>query len=55
MKKTILLLLAAVCVSSPVWADERIERLLKNDEEILKKLEAIQAELEVVKVRASQH
>lgn len=61
MKKILIFLFAtaAICLVRPAWAEDallssRIEKLEKNDQEILKKLDQIKAELEIVKVRASQ-
>lgn len=58
MLKTLLGIATAVCISAgPVWADAaesaKLDKVLSNQEQILKTLDEIKAELAVVKVRAT--
>lgn len=55
----VILMLVFAAAAVPAFADEipntQIKKMLDNQEQILKALDEIKAELQVVKIRASQH
>lgn len=57
LRKALLSVFLMLGLSTPVWADEDVLRTLKiiegKQDEILARLDVIQSELDIVKIRAS--